>query len=106
MPPLFAVLWAAIFSFNLFAGAIDSPQKTIPKIKGLHFELDGEVKYWAGTNAYWLPYLTKDADVDLVLDHMAQAQLRIVRIWGFNDVAKPPNNGRINKINKWRANIG
>ena len=58
----------------------------------MHFELDGETKYWAGTNAYWLPFLPNNADVDLVLDHMAEAQLRIVRTWGFNDIVRSPNN--------------
>jgi mannan endo-1,4-beta-mannosidase len=68
-----------------------SPRK-IPRANNLHFELDGETKYWAGTNAYWLPFLPNNADVDLVLDHMAEAQLRIVRTWGFNDIVRSPNN--------------
>src|ERR1700750_290376 len=95
MHAILAVLWAAISTFNLSVEALDTPVRTIPRKRGLLFELDGETKYWAGTNAYWLPFLTKDADVDLVLDHMAEAQLRIVRIWGFNDVAKHPDNGKI-----------
>jgi mannan endo-1,4-beta-mannosidase len=71
-----------------------APIRTIPKANGLYFEFDGEKRYFAGTNSYWLPYLQSNADVNLVLDHMAEAQLRIVRIWGFNDAKDgPPTNG-------------
>ena len=67
--------------------------RTIPTVDGWRFKIDGVTKYWAGTNAYWLPFLTNNADVDLVLDHMSAAELRIVRIWGFNDVKSIPQNG-------------
>jgi mannan endo-1,4-beta-mannosidase len=70
-----------------------APERTIPKANGLYFEFDGEKRYFAGTNAYWLSYLQINSDVDLVLDHMAEAQLRIVRIWGFNDAKVVPTNG-------------
>jgi mannan endo-1,4-beta-mannosidase len=87
------LLWAGVLCSSLRVETAPAPPRTIPKANVLHFELDGETKYWAGTNAYWLGYLTNNADVDLVLDHMAQAELRIIRIWGFNDVSKMPTNG-------------
>ena|ERR1700712_442967 len=76
------------------AYAAPNRTSTIPTIDGWKFKLDGVTRYWAGTNAYWLPFLTNDADVDLVLDHMSAAELRIVRIWGFNDVQVIPQNGK------------
>jgi mannan endo-1,4-beta-mannosidase len=70
------------------------PASNIPKTDGLFFSIDGAGKYHAGTNAYWLAFLEKNSDVDLVLDHMAAANLTILRIWGFNDVNEKPQNGR------------
>ena len=63
------------------------------KINGLKFEIDGVTKYWAGTNAYWAPYLMNNTDIDLTLDHIAAAGLKILRTWGFNDVATLPSKG-------------
>jgi hypothetical protein len=73
--------------------AVQNAPSTIPKVDGLRFNFDGATKYFAGTNAYWLPFFTNNADVDLVFDHMASAELRIVRTWGFNDVNIVPTNG-------------
>ncbi|KAF2668139.1 putative mannan endo-1,4-beta-mannosidase A [Microthyrium microscopicum] len=72
-----------------------TPKRTITKTDGLHFNIDGETAYFPGTNAYWLPFLKNNSDVDLVLDHMAQAGLRIVRTWGFNDVKTAPTDGTV-----------
>lgn len=66
-----------------------------PSIDGLNFVIDGKSGYFAGTNAYWLPFLTNNADVDLALDHMAEAGLKILRVWGFNDVNTVPENGTV-----------
>jgi mannan endo-1,4-beta-mannosidase len=56
------------------------------KANGTLFTIDGQTKYFAGSNSYWISFLTNNADVDLVLDHVAQSGLKIFRIWGFNDV--------------------
>ena len=40
---------------------------------------------FAGTNAYWLPFLTSDADIDLTLAAAQRAGLTHIRTWGFYD---------------------
>ncbi|KAK2746415.1 hypothetical protein FQN55_005633 [Onygenales sp. PD_40] len=40
---------------------------------------------FAGTNAYWLPFLTNDADVETAFAAIADAGLKVVRTWAFND---------------------
>ncbi|KAI5791926.1 glycoside hydrolase superfamily [Geopyxis carbonaria] len=40
---------------------------------------------FTGTNAYWLPFLTNDADVDTTLAAVKDAGLTVVRTWGFTD---------------------
>ncbi|EAW13727.1 putative endo-1,4-beta-mannosidase [Aspergillus clavatus NRRL 1] len=65
------------------------------KTDGLKFNIDGKTKYFAGTNAYWLPFLTNNADVDAVFDHLQQTGLKILRTWGFNDVNTIPGSGTV-----------
>ncbi len=60
-----------------------------PSASGLSFNIDGTVKYYAGTNSYWIPFLTNNADVDLVMGHLQSAGLKILRVWGFNDITSP-----------------
>jgi mannan endo-1,4-beta-mannosidase len=67
----------------------------IPSAKGTKFVIDGETKYFAGTNCYWCSFLTKNADVDLVFDHLQSSGLKILRIWGFNDVNTLPGTGTV-----------
>lgn len=57
-----------------------------PSATGLQFTINGETKYFAGTNSYWISFLTNDADVDLTMSHIASSGLKILRVWGFNDV--------------------
>jgi mannan endo-1,4-beta-mannosidase len=61
----------------------------------LQFSIDGETKYFTGTNAYWLPFQKVDADVDAVFDHLEQAGLKVLRVWGFNDVNAVPTDGSV-----------
>ncbi|KAL4735587.1 glycoside hydrolase superfamily [Aspergillus similis] len=62
---------------------------------GLQFVIDGEAGYFPGSNSYWIGFLTNNADVDLVFDHMAESGLRILRVWGFNDVNEVPGDGTV-----------
>ncbi|KAL3446899.1 glycoside hydrolase superfamily [Aspergillus insuetus] len=66
-----------------------------PSVDGLNFVIDGKSGYFAGTNAYWLPFLTNNADVDLAMSHLAESGLKILRVWGFNDVNTVPENGTV-----------
>ncbi|OQE14050.1 hypothetical protein PENFLA_c041G10472 [Penicillium flavigenum] len=66
-----------------------------PSVDGLNFVIDGKTGYFAGSNAYWLPFLTNDADVDLAMGHFAESGLKILRTWGFNDVNTVPGEGTV-----------
>lgn len=57
--------------------------------------IDGEKGYFAGTNSYWIPFLTNNADVDLVMGHLQSSGLKILRVWGFNDVNSVPSSGTV-----------
>ncbi|KAI0591566.1 Endo-beta-mannanase [Pyrenophora tritici-repentis] len=76
--------------------AVDvASRATVSKVDGLKFNIDGVTKYFSGTNAYWMPFLTNDSDVDSIMGHLANSGLRILRIWGFNDVETIPSAGTI-----------
>ncbi|KAL4892824.1 putative mannan endo-1,4-beta-mannosidase A-1 [Aspergillus ambiguus] len=62
---------------------------------GLQFTIDGETAYFAGSNSYWIGFLTNNDDVDLVFSHMKESGLRILRVWGFNDVNEKPSDGTV-----------
>ncbi|KAJ5313104.1 hypothetical protein N7508_003934 [Penicillium antarcticum] len=66
-----------------------------PTTNGLKFEINGKTSYFAGSNSYWIGFLTNNADVDTVLDHMDESGLRILRVWGFNDVNTVPSSGTV-----------
>lgn len=68
---------------------------SFPTTSGLEFVIDGEAGYFPGSNSYWIGFLTNNADVDLVFDHMAESGLRILRVWGFNDVNEVPGEGTV-----------
>lgn len=59
------------------------------------FNLDGVTKYYPGTNSYWISFLTSNDDVDSTLDDMVDSGLKILRIWGFNDVNTVPSSGTV-----------
>lgn len=66
-----------------------------PSTNGLQFTIDGETQYAAGSNSYWIGFLTNNDDVDLVLKHMQRSDLKILRVWGFNDVNTEPSEGTV-----------
>lgn len=65
--------------------------QTFPSITGTLFTIDGETSYFAGTNCYWCSFLQTPSDVTLVMDHLEESGLRILRVWGFNDVNTVPS---------------
>ncbi|KAI0171341.1 glycoside hydrolase superfamily [Pestalotiopsis sp. NC0098] len=65
------------------------------KTDGLFFNLDGVTKYYPGTNSYWISFLTSNDDVDSTLDDLVANDLKILRIWGFNDVNTIPASGTV-----------
>ena len=60
---------------------------------GTRFSIDGKTGYFAGTNSYWIGFLSNTKDVDTVMDHLASSGLKILRVWGFNDVNSKPGAG-------------
>ncbi|KEY71530.1 hypothetical protein S7711_08910 [Stachybotrys chartarum IBT 7711] len=64
-------------------------------INGLDFVLAGADKYVAGTNSYWISFLTNNDDVDKALDTLVASGLKILRVWGFNDVNDTPGSGTV-----------
>ncbi|MCJ1313549.1 hypothetical protein MMC25_007228 [Agyrium rufum] len=68
---------------------------SIAKVSGNLFNIDGTTKYFAGTNSYWIGFLTNNADVDLVMSHLQTSGLKVLRVWGFNDVSSVPGAGQV-----------
>ncbi|OQN95235.1 hypothetical protein B0A48_18729 [Cryoendolithus antarcticus] len=68
---------------------------TIASRSGTNFIIDGKVQYFAGTNTYWIGFLTNNADVDLVMQHLATSGIKVLRVWGFNDVTSTPGSGTV-----------
>ncbi|KAF2267301.1 glycoside hydrolase [Lojkania enalia] len=86
----------------LLAGAVAALPGTnhvhrasISKADGTKFNIDGVTKYYAGTNSYWIPFLTNDNDVDTIMSHLQSSGHKILRIWGFNDVKQIPGSGTV-----------
>jgi mannan endo-1,4-beta-mannosidase len=65
------------------------------KAVGSVFEINGKQGYFSGTNSYWIGFLTDNADVDLVMSHVAASGLKVLRVWGFNDVTSTPSSGTV-----------
>ncbi|PMD38679.1 glycoside hydrolase family 5 protein [Hyaloscypha variabilis F] len=61
---------------------------TFPSASGLKFNIDGSTSYYAGTNSYWIGFLTSNTDVDTVMSHLKASGLKVLRVWGFNDVTQ------------------
>ncbi|KAK3358268.1 glycoside hydrolase superfamily [Lasiosphaeria ovina] len=66
-----------------------------PSVNGTRFTIDGETRYFAGTNSYWIGFLTNNKDVDSVLSNIASSGLKVLRVWGFNDVTRKPGSGTV-----------
>lgn len=84
--------WA---SLALGAPTVESsslaPRASFVTKSGTLFNIDGTTRYFAGTNAYWIGFLTNNADVDLVMSHLQTSGLKVLRVWGFNDVSNTGN---------------
>jgi len=57
------------------------------------FSVNGSHFTFVGTNAYWLPTLNNEQDIDNTLATIAANKIKVVRVWGFNDVATIPESG-------------
>ncbi|KAK5163139.1 mannan endo-1,4-beta-mannosidase A-2 [Saxophila tyrrhenica] len=66
-----------------------------PTTSGTSFVIDGEKSYFAGTNSYWIGFLTNNDDVDTVMQHLKESGLEVLRVWGFNDVNTTQSSGTV-----------
>ncbi|EEY17826.1 mannan endo-1,4-beta-mannosidase [Verticillium alfalfae VaMs.102] len=66
------------------------------KTNGLLFNIDGVSKYFPGTNCYWCSVGgLSNADTDLVFNNLKANGLKILRVWGFNDVNSIPGSNTV-----------
>jgi mannan endo-1,4-beta-mannosidase len=91
---LFAALILALSHLALSSPVLSNPtalepisevqkRATIPSVSGLKFNIDGTTGYFAGSNSYWIAFLTNNADVDLVMTHLKSSGLKVLRVWGM-----------------------
>jgi mannan endo-1,4-beta-mannosidase len=94
---------AALYVLSLLSVATALPSSqthtaraaSIATADGTRFTIDGQTAYFAGTNSYWIGFLTNNNDVDTVLDHISSSGLKILRVWGFNDVKSNPGGNTV-----------
>ncbi|ETS04541.1 beta-mannase, partial [Trichoderma reesei RUT C-30] len=95
------MLSKSLLSAATAASALAAVLQPVPRassfvtISGTQFNIDGKVGYFAGTNCYWCSFLTNHADVDSTFSHISSSGLKVVRVWGFNDVNTQPSPGQI-----------
>lgn len=88
-------LAATIFASGVLAAPTARATSSYPTTNGVEFTIDGTTKHFAGTNGYWIPFLTSDTDVDTAMDQIEASGLKILRVWGFNDVNTEPTDGSV-----------
>ncbi|KAM0240068.1 hypothetical protein ACHAP5_008166 [Fusarium lateritium] len=69
----------------LGAEAHPGSKKGFVTVKGEKFQLNGKDFYFAGSNAYYLPFQPSQKDVERGLGAAKKAGLNVMRTWGFND---------------------
>jgi mannan endo-1,4-beta-mannosidase len=79
-------IFAALAAVDAMPTADKRAVAAFPSVSGTKFTIDGVTKYFAGTNSYWIGFLTNNADVETTMEHISTSGLKILRVWGFNDV--------------------
>lgn len=77
------------------SAAAPAASGSISTTNGTRLVIDGKTGYFAGTNLYWIGFLTNNDDVNLVMQHLKESGLSILRVWGFNDVTTTPTDGTV-----------
>lgn len=85
---------AALLSSCVSAAPVISRDDN-PSADGTEFVVDGAKGYLAGTNAYWIGFLTNNDDIDTAMSQLKDAGLKVLRVWGFNTVTSAPSNGTV-----------
>ncbi|OWO99853.1 hypothetical protein B2J93_6908 [Marssonina coronariae] len=83
------------------SGAAATPTGIIgyARASGGVFTVNGRRGCFMGTNTYYIGFLNNNADIDLVMSHHAASGLKVLRVWGFNDVATVPSGDSTPVIN-------
>jgi mannan endo-1,4-beta-mannosidase len=55
-------------------------REDIPRAVGRHFEIDGKVQYFAGTNCWWLGNLVNDFEVEQAISEIADVRATVAQI--------------------------
>jgi mannan endo-1,4-beta-mannosidase len=91
-----------LFALLSFTSVFASPTRTLPRggdsspfitAKGDSLYCGDKPFKFVGTNAYWLPFLNSDADINKTFADMASIGITVVRTWAFNDVTEVPDHG-------------
>ncbi|KAH7321611.1 glycoside hydrolase superfamily, partial [Rhexocercosporidium sp. MPI-PUGE-AT-0058] len=61
------------------------------KPNGKVFTINGTATHFMGTNSYYIGFLNNNADIDLIMSHVQATGLKVLRLWGFNDVTSLPS---------------
>ncbi|KAG5652740.1 hypothetical protein H0H81_003881 [Sphagnurus paluster] len=69
------------------------PASQFVTTQGGRFFVNGSEFKFVGTNAYWLPALNTEEDIDNTLASIRAANFTVVRTWAFNDVDSIPESG-------------
>ncbi|KAI9051761.1 hypothetical protein LZ554_004029 [Drepanopeziza brunnea f. sp. 'monogermtubi'] len=75
----------AVLASEAIATSNSSRPKGFPYAQGPNFMLDGEPFLFAGSNAYWLPFINSPADVEQTLKEARRAGQKVIRTWAFGD---------------------
>eukprot|EP00753_Platysulcus_tardus_P010955 PLAT3170.1.p1 GENE.PLAT3170.1~~PLAT3170.1.p1 ORF type:complete len:551 (+),score=-122.98 PLAT3170.1:35-1687(+) len=89
-----------IFGALLASATSQTPSRTVKRddsskfvtTSNGQFHYNGQDFRFVGTNAYWLPTLN-DEDIANTLGNMSAAGIKVVRVWAFNDVEAPTDEG-------------
>jgi mannan endo-1,4-beta-mannosidase len=84
-----------LLSFSVAAAPTRPRDGGNPSADGTSFVVSGTKGYLAGTNAYWIGFLTNNDDIDTVMSQLQQSELKVLRIWGFNTVNSTPSDGTV-----------
>ncbi|KAF2218615.1 glycoside hydrolase superfamily [Elsinoe ampelina] len=72
-----------------------SGSSSFASASGSLFNIDGKKQYFVGTNSYWIGFLDNNDDIDLVFSHLQTAGIKVLRVWGFNDVTALPSGNTV-----------
>ncbi|KAF8964679.1 glycoside hydrolase superfamily [Flammula alnicola] len=90
---LSALLVSAVSPTRTFSKRQSTAPSNFVTTKNGQFFFNGSNLDFVGTNAYWLPTLNSEQDIDNTLGNISAAGIKVVRTWAFNDVESIPENG-------------